>query len=120
MNPKISQNKTLVNLHQQQLNLQKQARQLLEKLKLIELLSQYGHVEIVGSLALSVMTWPDIDIEVAVSELDKEFINETTRSIIKNSKSRRTDFTFIDNSDKKIIDYQKEFISGMQYFDDKN
>lgn len=48
----------------QQVELQKEGNEVLEKLQLIPLLSKYGKPIIVGSLATGLMTWRDIDIEV--------------------------------------------------------
>lgn len=47
-----------------QTELQKQATEVLARLNLIDAISKYGEVEVVGSVALGLMTWPDIDIDL--------------------------------------------------------
>lgn len=56
-------------IENKQVALQKEAKALLEKMQVINLLSEYGEVTIVGSLATGLMTWPDIDIEVTTDKL---------------------------------------------------
>jgi len=56
----------------QQDNLQKQANKILSELNLVEILSEIGEVKIVGSLALGLMVWPDIDIDVCLEEIKNE------------------------------------------------
>ncbi|MFA6251670.1 MAG: hypothetical protein WC603_03530 [Candidatus Paceibacterota bacterium] len=48
----------------QQNKLQKEGSDVLEKLQLIQFISKYGQPFITGSLATSLMTWRDIDIEL--------------------------------------------------------
>jgi hypothetical protein len=48
--------------------LQEQTKTVLNNLNLINELSKYGEVKIVGSVALGLMTWPDIDIDLKSSE----------------------------------------------------
>ena len=55
-------------LVKKQSSLQKQAYEILKKLGLIDLLSKYGNPVIVGSLALGLMTWEDIDIDLEVKD----------------------------------------------------
>lgn len=51
-------------LEKKQLELQNEAKEVLEKLDLMNILSDYGTPKIVGSLATGLMTWKDIDIEL--------------------------------------------------------
>ncbi len=51
-------------LLEKQKALQKQADDVLNDLGLVSELSKYGEVKIVGSVALGLMTWPDIDINL--------------------------------------------------------
>lgn len=44
--------------------LQKEANEILSDLQLVELLKKYGRLKIVGSLALGLMSWKDIDLLV--------------------------------------------------------
>ena len=55
--------------------LQKQATEVLSNLDLVNVLSKYGEVKLVGSVALGLMTWPDIDIDLkSASEInDKDY-----------------------------------------------
>ena len=55
--------------------LQKQATDVLSNLDLVNILSKYGEVKLVGSVALGLMTWPDIDIDLkSDSEInDKDY-----------------------------------------------
>lgn len=59
-------------LIKKQVSLQSQAQEVLKNLDLINLLSRYGKPRIVGSVALGLMTWPDIDIDL----ISKNEINE--------------------------------------------
>jgi len=52
------------NYLQKQTVLQNKSKDVLKRLDLINLLSNYGEVKIVGSMALGLMTWPDIDIDL--------------------------------------------------------
>ena len=52
--------------------LQNDSNTVLKKLGLIEILSSFGKVELVGSLSLGLMTWSDIDIDlVSYKEINK-------------------------------------------------
>ncbi len=51
----------------QQSRLQSQAHEVLESLHLIGLLSRYGQPRIVGSVALGLMTWRDIDVDLEIT-----------------------------------------------------
>lgn len=85
-------------LLQKQNQLQTKAKEVIEKLQLIQILSKYGQVQLVGSVVLGLMTWKDIDIEVIVENLNKIIIAEVMRQIMEKSE-RRLDFAFIDNGD---------------------
>lgn len=58
-----------MNLIEQQQKLQNEAEEVLKELQLIEDLNRVGRAELVGSAALGLMTWRDIDIEVS-ADLD--------------------------------------------------
>ena len=76
--------------------LQKEAHEVLGKLQLLEILSKYGKPEIVGSVALGLMTWPDIDIEV-VTDLKEEYMWEVAKHL----------FNFFNVIDVGIADHTK-------------
>jgi hypothetical protein len=60
---------------EKQTKLQKQATGVLSSLDLVNTLLKYGEVKMVGSVALGLMTWPDIDIDLeSNSEInDKDY-----------------------------------------------
>lgn len=76
--------------------LQIDAQEVLNDLDLINLLKQYGKPSIVGSFALSLMTWRDIDLEIVVDELNKEVVAEVIKKLILKTKYR-IDLSFSDN-----------------------
>lgn len=96
--------------------LQAEAQQLIEKLGLIKLLSKYGAPTIVGSTALGLLVWRDLDIEVAVDKFSREYISEIAAILI-NSQTYRVDITFIDNLDKHNPYNPIGLYLGMKYFD---
>lgn len=87
-----------MDLLEQQSQLQKQAKEVLQTLGLISLLKKYGDPVIVGSMSLGLMTWRDLDIEVVMKKLDMDFIAEICAELVRKS-SRRVDFGVIDNRD---------------------
>jgi len=63
--------------------LQREARAVLDDLGLLSFLSSFGHPRIVGSLALGLMTWPDIDIDVEVDdEIRDDEVWQTARFLL--------------------------------------
>lgn len=72
--------KPALDLFEKQTDLQKQSTEVLSRLDLINTLSTYGEAKIVGSVALGLMTWPDIDIDL---ESKKEINSEDYFKIIK-------------------------------------
>ena len=71
----------MIDLLLQQDRLQKEARAVIERLKQIDFLGQFGKVQIVGSVALGLMTWRDIDIEVVKKPEIDEFL-ETAKYLL--------------------------------------
>src|SRR4030042_1086649 len=62
--------------------LQQQASDVLNRLDLIRVLSKYGEVKMVGSVALGLMTWSDIDIDLeSSSEINDKDYFEIVRYI---------------------------------------
>lgn len=53
--------------------LQKEGYEILKEMKLMEYLANFGNPQIVGSLALGLMTWPDIDIELVKEIREDEY-----------------------------------------------
>lgn len=107
-----------MDLIKQEEKLQKEAKEVLNKLDLIKLLSKYGQPEIVGSLALGLMTWRDIDLEIICEKLDRNFITEIATYLIKQP-SRRVDLTIADNSDQFSSSGPKSLYIGFKYFGDE-
>lgn len=60
-------------LEERQIRLQMEGHEILRKLNLMKYLSQFGNPQIVGSLALGLMTWPDIDIELVKKINEDEY-----------------------------------------------
>lgn len=61
-----------MDLLKRQEELQKEGKELLEKAKILEFLSQFGQIEIGGSMDSGLMVWPDIDLGVISEELSEE------------------------------------------------
>ena len=62
--------------------LQREARQVLSELGLIERLEGAGRVVVVGSAALGLMVWRDIDIEIYCPEPSSALTFETMRGLV--------------------------------------
>ncbi len=62
----------MIDLEKEQEKLQKEGKELLNEIKLLEFLSKFGEVEIGGSFDSGVMTWRDIDLGVIADELRDE------------------------------------------------
>lgn len=63
-----------------QAELQKEAYEVLDALGVMDCIARFGKSEIVGSLALDLMTWPDIDIEL-VNEINEANYWKTVQHI---------------------------------------
>lgn len=61
-----------MDLFQKQKELQKEARELLKEIGLIEYLSEFGEIEIGGSLDSDLMVWRDIDLGVISENLNEK------------------------------------------------
>lgn len=99
--------------------IQKEAQDVLKTLDLINLLSSYGKPEVIGSVALELMTWRDIDIEVVVENLSHNILAEVVSNLLKKS-FRRLDFAVIDNRVRfgQNSKTPKSLYIGMKYFGD--
>ena len=63
--------------------LQREAHAVLDDLGLLTFLAPIGHPRIVGSVALGLMTWPDIDIDVEVAgEIRDDEVWQTARFLL--------------------------------------
>jgi len=78
----------------QQQNLQSDAHKLIEKLDLINVLSIIGKPVLVGSAAVGLMTWKDIDFSVVVNEFDENTYWEAIQKLY--SKPTVFDMTIYD------------------------
>lgn len=76
--------------------LQQQAYRILEELNLLNFLSQYGQAKVVGSVALGLMTWEDIDIDLESNgDIDAEGYWQTAAYLLEQEKI--TLITLVDN-----------------------
>lgn len=107
------------NLEEQADKLQKDTHLVLEKLQLLDLLKKYGSPEIIGSVALGLMTWRDIDIEIVVEELKREDLAEIIATLAKKP-LRRIDFSVSDNRSRfgTHAKIPNSLYIGMKYFGD--
>jgi len=94
--------------------LQTEAEQVINDFNLIHLLSNYGTPEIIGSMALKVMTRKDIDIEVVAKNFRKEDISEIIKHLSEKS-FPRIDFTVMDNTQKLSSNLPVGFYIGIKY-----
>jgi hypothetical protein len=63
--------------------LQREAQDVLDDLELPTFLAAYGHPRIVGSAALGLMTWRDIDVDVEVfDEIEEDEVWDTARYLL--------------------------------------
>lgn len=77
-----------MNILERQERLQNEARILLNGIGLIDFLSKFGEAKIVGSVALGLMTWADIDIDLGVPEIKDSDYLETVKYLFTNQKVR--------------------------------
>jgi hypothetical protein len=68
-----------MDLLQNQDRLQKEGKELLSKIGLMEFLSRFGTPEVVGSMASGLMVWRDIDIEIVKEKLSEDDYWETVK-----------------------------------------
>lgn len=105
-----------MDLIEKQAALQEEARKILNKLQLIEKLSKYGKPEIIGSLALGLMVWRDMDIEVENNDFKKEELGELVKNITLNTECR-IDFTIIYNAQLIKPNLPKGTYFGIKFYD---
>ena len=80
-------------LLQRQNTLQAEAKMVLDDLKLIKLLSTLGSPILLGSSALGLMVWPDIDTAVSSPGLTIDQVMETMRPVYVHPRIKRVRYT---------------------------
>ena len=96
--------------------LQRQADGVLITLDLLNYLSKYGHPRVVGSVALGLMTWRDIDIDLEViGDLIEEDFWETAKHLLR--QDNVTLLTLVDN--RQLIEKNRptSMYIGIKYLD---
>jgi hypothetical protein len=84
----------------QEEELQRQAHEVLGILNLLHFLSKYGRPKIVGSVALGLMTWRDIDIDLEITgEIRDEDFWQTAQYLL--ARNEITQVTLVDNRQMK-------------------
>ncbi len=66
-------------ISEKQAILQSEAKKVLDALGILTFLSEFGRVEVVGSYALGLMTWRDVDIDLAVDEIREDDFFQAVR-----------------------------------------
>lgn len=105
------------NLPAQQDKLQTEAKQVIHSLGLTELLSKYGTPTLIGSTALGLMVWRDIDIEVTIKDFTKEELVKIISAIFI-SAGYRIDVCMINNYEKLNANLPLGYYLGLKYFGD--
>lgn len=101
-----------MSLIDQQQNLQNEAKEILRELQLIEELNKVGKTELVGSAALGLMTWRDIDIEVS-GDVDLSGYLEVVSKLIENP--RIIDLTLQDTRESTNEEMADGWYIGARY-----
>jgi len=110
----IKQNELLNN----QEKLQKEAKEIIEKLNLIKILSQYGKINIVGSLKYGLMVWRDIDIDLV---LENKILETNYWKIVKKIflDKKIQSITLSDNQNIEDKNRPKSLYIGIKYLDNE-
>lgn len=110
----IKQNELLRN----QEKLQREAKEVIEKLNLVKILSQYGKVNVVGSLRYGLMVWRDIDIDLV---LENEILEINYWKIVKKlfSNKKIQSMTLSDNRKIEDKNRPKSLYIGIKYLDNE-
>jgi len=102
----------------QEEELQRQAHEVLEALDLLHFLSKYGRPKIVGSVALGLMTWRDIDIDLETAgEIRTKEFWQTAKYLL--AQDKVTLIILVDN--RKMIEKNRPpsmYIGGKYQADD--
>lgn len=96
-------------------DLQQEAKDALKDLGLLNILSKFGTPEIIGSMALQVLTRRDIDIEIVTGNPNREDSAKVVFELVKSAKNR-IDFDVTDNTTKENPVTPRGFYIGMKYF----
>lgn len=94
--------------------LHKETDEILEELDLINFLSKFGKIEIVGSYKLGLMVWEDIDIHIITEKPNKKQALYILKDLLERSKVLSV--TIIDNRTKRVYpNYPEGFYIGIKY-----
>ena len=98
--------------------LQKGAKEVIEKLNLIKVLSEYGTVNIVGSLKYGLMAWRDIDLDLV---FENEILESDCWKIaeILFSNKNISSITLSDNRNSEDKNRPKSIYIGIKYLDNE-
>lgn len=109
----------MTNLLEEQNKLQKQAFEVIEKLDLNNILGKYGQFSLVGSIEYSLMTWRDIDANLAMQNdpTDSEYW-DIVEAIFSLPKVKL--LTLADNRQQVEADRPKSMYLGIKYEDNEN
>lgn len=101
-------------LIKQQDELQKEGKEVLEKLGILKVLSKFGKPKTVGSFESGLMTWRDIDIEIEKEIEDKEYW-ETVNELFYDDTGLKY-LTLIDFRNSKNPNTPKGLYIGIKYW----
>ncbi len=106
------------NLLKKQAELQNQAFEVVEKLKLKEVLNKYGEFELVGSIEYGLMTWRDIDANL-IMENDPE--DDEFWEIVKQffASPQVNLLTIVDNRNQTEENRPKSMYIGIKHKDEE-
>lgn len=104
-----------MDLLSKQEDLQKEAKEVLSKLNLIDTLSKYGSAQIIGSVALGLMVYRDIDIEVTTNNFIQNSIESLVNDLLQ-KRSKRIDFVVLDNLEGNNPNAPQGIYIGLKYF----
>lgn len=109
----------MTDLLEEQNKLQKQAFEVIEKLDLNNILDKYGQFSLVGSIEYGLMTWRDIDANLAMraDPTDNEYW-DIVKTIFSLPKVKL--LTLADNRQRLEADRPKSMYLGIKYEDDEN
>lgn len=103
-----------MDIFQKAQKLKTEADQVLAELSLLKELRKLGKVSVVGSVALNLMVYKDIDIEVVVEKLEPQAISQVI-SRLTSSNLRRIDLSLINNSVESKEKFPKGIYLGIKY-----
>jgi len=102
----------------QEEGLQEQAREVLAALGLLQFLSKFGRPRIVGSVALGLMIWRDIDIDIEIAgEIHDEHFWKAAKHLL--AQDQVTLLTLVDNRGLVERDRPPSMYIGVKYLADQ-